>query len=181
MAGLILRSTKGSKLTIQEMDGNLTYLESIAGGDSGLSGSGISGYSGYSGTVGAGSTIRYNCNFNIGTGAGPFYFLNDPTTAPPSTDSIAVGSRQIVSKTGTLSNLYVALTTAPGGGATRVFTVRINGVNTALTCTIAGATTAGNNTGTSVAINAGDQVSVVMTTTGGPSQSDGPIISFLLN
>jgi hypothetical protein len=30
--GLTLREEKGSKLTIEEMDGNLTYLQSIAGG-----------------------------------------------------------------------------------------------------------------------------------------------------
>ncbi len=29
--GLILRSVKGSKLTISEMDGNLTYLQSLSG------------------------------------------------------------------------------------------------------------------------------------------------------
>ena len=34
MAGLILRGDKGSKLTAEEMDNNLVYLESNGGGDS---------------------------------------------------------------------------------------------------------------------------------------------------
>ena len=66
---LILRGQKGSKLTITEMDGNLSYLETLALGSSGISGYsgtdaiGISGYSGvdgFSGSDGASGISGYS-------------------------------------------------------------------------------------------------------------------------
>ena len=60
--GLTLRLIKGSKLTYQEMDDNLTYLQSIGVmGSSGSSGvDGLSGSSGTSGGGGGGSLIEIN-------------------------------------------------------------------------------------------------------------------------
>lgn len=56
---LITRTSKGSKLTITEMDNNLLYLESLSGatGTSGVNGtSGINGTSGVDGTSGINGT-----------------------------------------------------------------------------------------------------------------------------
>lgn len=55
---LVTRTEKGSKLTIQEMDSNLLYLESISlNGTSGSTGSsGTSGQSGVSGSSGTSGT-----------------------------------------------------------------------------------------------------------------------------
>ena len=124
-------------------------------------------------------TVRFTSNVNIGTAAGPLFYTAEAAVNPTATDSIAVGTRQMISRTGNLSRLYVALTTAPGGATTRTFTVYINGVATALAVTITGAATTGNNVATTVAVNAGDTVSCANTNTGGPAQSDGVIISFI--
>jgi hypothetical protein len=75
---LITRQGKGSKLTIQEMDGNLEYLDSKSTGSNGTSGvsgssgrsgtSGVSGSSGRSGTSGAnGSSGSSGANGSSGS------------------------------------------------------------------------------------------------------------------
>jgi len=79
--------------------------------------------------------------------------------------------RQLIPSSGTLKNLYIKLTTAPGGVATWTYTVRKNGVNTALTLTISGANTTGNVV-SDVAFIAGDEIDIVITPTGTPVISD---------
>jgi hypothetical protein len=69
-------------------------------------------------------------------------------------------SQQVISKNGTLQNLYARVLTAPGVGNSWIITVRVNGVNTLLTCTIAGAATASNNTAIEIPVVAGDLISV---------------------
>lgn len=66
----------------------------------------------------------------------------------------------LISEAGTLSNLYVTLGAALASG-TRSFTLRVNGVNSALTCTISAGGTAASDTSNSVAVNAGDRLVIV--------------------
>lgn len=68
--------------------------------------------------------------------------------------------QQVISHGGTLRNLYVVVNTGPGAGKSWVVTVRVNGVNSLLTCTIADANTAAHNTAVEIAVNAGDLLSV---------------------
>jgi hypothetical protein len=70
---------------------------------------------------------------------------------------------------GVLRNLYVALDGSPGVGKSYTFTVRLNGVNTALTCIIAEANTTGSNVADVVDVNAGDILSVAVTPAGVPT------------
>jgi hypothetical protein len=74
-------------------------------------------------------------------------------------------------RSGTLKNLYVRVSNAPGAGASRTITVRINGVNTTLTATVAGAATSNNNTANSVSISAGDYFSLIQTDAGGAANA----------
>jgi hypothetical protein len=67
----------------------------------------------------------------------------------------------------TLRNLYVNLTTVPGGGNARTFTIRINGVNSALALVISDFNTSGTNTITTVPVIAGDRISLQVTNTAG--------------
>ena len=69
---------------------------------------------------------------------------------------------------GTLKNLYVDLPAAPGAGASRTFTVRKNGVPTALTCTIADPATSCSDTVNTVSFAAGDTAVLQQTPSGGP-------------
>lgn len=71
---------------------------------------------------------------------------------------------------GTFSKLYIALSAAPGGGKSYIFTLMKNGVATALTCTITGAVaTTGSDTSNSVAVVAGDLLSIKGDATGSPT------------
>ena len=65
-----------------------------------------------------------------------------------------------VPRAGTLKNLYVYQRVASGaGGRTDIYTVRKNGADQAITCTLDNAQT-GQDTTNTVAVAAGDQVSV---------------------
>ncbi len=72
----------------------------------------------------------------------------------------------VATRSGVVQNLYVSLTAAPGVGTSKTLTVRINGVNTALAVTVAGAATTGNNTANVISFVAGDLISIQVTHTG---------------
>ena len=61
---------------------------------------------------------------------------------------------------GTLKTLYVAVTTSSGSNTGDIFTVRVNGVNTSITCTLIQSATTGNDTTNTAAVVVGDLVSV---------------------
>ena len=126
--------------------------------------------------------MTFSSSVPLTNGAGDLlFFLNDNTNTPSNTNppSIAVGTQRMCAITGTLGNLYVQISAAPGLGTSRAFTVWINGVATLLTCTVTGAATTANNTATSVSVTAGDRISVAMqNSTPGPGTSDGGTISF---
>ncbi|HST26218.1 MAG TPA: hypothetical protein VLJ76_09510 [Gaiellaceae bacterium] len=69
---------------------------------------------------------------------------------------------------GTLHDLHVVISAAPGLGASRTFTVRLNGVPTALSCTLTGASTACSNTVASVSVLDFDVMTVMHTVLGVP-------------
>lgn len=68
---------------------------------------------------------------------------------------------------GTLRALYVKATTGPTVSSGHTFTVRKNGVDTTMTCTMAFATTTAQDTSNSVSVTAGDTISIK--TTGTPT------------
>jgi hypothetical protein len=72
--------------------------------------------------------------------------------------------------TGVFRNLIVELVTAPGAG-TRAFTLRINGVDSAMTLSMTSAGTVAQSTGVDVPVTAGDLVCLSQFATGTPSNS----------
>jgi hypothetical protein len=63
-------------------------------------------------------------------------------------------------RTGTLKNMYIFQRLASGNaGRTDVYTVRVNGVDTTIICTLNNATS-GNDTTNTKAVAAGDQISI---------------------
>ena len=72
----------------------------------------------------------------------------------------------------TITNLTFKLTSPPGVGNARTLTLRVNGVNTVLSCTITGLATACSLAG-NVAVAALDSISVLHTVTGAPAASIG--------
>lgn len=64
----------------------------------------------------------------------------------------------IITRSHLIHNMYVRLATAPGGATSRTFTIYLNGVATAITVTIAGASTTGNNTANSINVVVGDTI-----------------------
>jgi hypothetical protein len=72
---------------------------------------------------------------------------------------------------GTLRNLIVKLSTAPGSGKSFVFTVRVNGVDSGVTVTIADTDTTARDITNSVSVSAGDYVSLKAVPSGTPTSA----------
>lgn len=66
--------------------------------------------------------------------------------------------QQLISSAGVIENLFAEVTTAPGTGETVTITLRLNGADTALTCTISGTGTTASDTTHTVTVAAGDSV-----------------------
>lgn len=80
--------------------------------------------------------------------------------------------QEVISSAGVITNFLVKLDSAPGAAKQYVFTLRVNGVDSALTCTISGAaSTTGTDTSHSVNVSAGDLVSISCTPSGTPTSS----------
>jgi hypothetical protein len=73
-------------------------------------------------------------------------------------DFIGTDYRLVIPRDGTLSRLYAHHASSTSQAVT--YTVRVNGSPTALTCEIAGGATSANLTEGTVAVNAGDRVSI---------------------
>lgn len=84
------------------------------------------------------------------------------------TDAIAA---QICAVAGTIDNLYITETVAPGSGKSRVYTLYKNGSPTSLTCTIADAakTASDTNAAHAVTVAAGDLLSLESVPSGTPA------------
>src|SRR3990167_415979 len=79
--------------------------------------------------------------------------------------------QQVIAIPGTIKNLYVELTSSPGSGKSYTSALMVNGVATALSVAIADSATTGNDTADSIAVNAGDLISLRITPSGTPTAS----------
>jgi len=77
--------------------------------------------------------------------------------------------REICPCAGTIKNLYVKLTGAPGAGKSYTFTLCVNGTPSALTCTIADTDTTGSDVTNTVSVSAGGTLSLVVVPSGSPT------------
>jgi hypothetical protein len=106
--------------------------------------------------------LEFGCNDDGTTTTGSYYMRNLNRSAVCSADDSASGGGFAVStRTGVIQRLYCVNQTAPGASQTVVYTVRIEEVNTALTCTMSGASaTTCSDTSNTAAITAGELVSI---------------------
>jgi hypothetical protein len=86
-----------------------------------------------------------------------------------------INAQVLMTEPGIVKDLYVFLDTAPGVGNDRTFTVRLNGVDTALTTTLSDATTQQANTVDNFAVTTYDRISILHTSTGTPTSTTGII------
>lgn len=103
----------------------------------------------------AGVTMTTSASNTSATGTGYI-----PPEANTGFGSSAPANELLVSEDGTFSNLYVTLGAVLGSG-TRTFTLRKNGVNQSLTCSIAAGNQFGSDTLNSVSVVAGDRIVIV--------------------
>jgi hypothetical protein len=96
-------------------------------------------------------------------------FLKWDIGGDSTTESPSIGTQRNVAVSGNLKNFAVALNVAPGGGTSYAFTVRVNGVDTAITCTISGAAKTCADSVDSAAISINDLVSIKSVPSGGPA------------
>ncbi len=87
-------------------------------------------------------------------------------------DTVATSGRQLVSTGGTISKLYVKLDAAPGSGKTWTFTIMVAGAASDLTCSITGDETFGVDDSNSIAVSAGETLSIRSTSSGAPTNSN---------
>ena len=81
----------------------------------------------------------------------------------------ATEAYQIIPTNGTLKKLYVELESAPGAGKSYVFTLRINGANGIITCTVSDTNITANDLVNTIAVSAGDTVGITVTPSGTPN------------
>lgn len=112
---------------------------------------------------------EFTIYFQSGNTVGPnqtVYIYCMQLYPPEGYDSVETntGVRFLATRAGTLKNLYVHVNTPPGLGETFTFRLRINGVNTALTCTISGAAAYdASDTAHTAAVAVGDRITLAFT------------------
>ena len=80
--------------------------------------------------------------------------------------------RQVCPTSGTFSDLRVELSVAPGTGCSYTYTLRVNGVNTALTCAVSDTNTVGSDTAHTVDVVAGDILTIGIVPSGAAVSND---------
>src|SRR5437667_7760611 len=101
-------------------------------------------------------TIRWNSGSNLSDNTFQLYGKQD---------TVEEQSQLVFLEKGILSNLTVKLTSAPGIGNSRKFTVKLNSVNTSLDVIIADNATSGSNNIDQVQVNELDCISLLHTST----------------
>ena len=80
---------------------------------------------------------------------------------------------------GVLSNLTIALDAAPASGTTKIFTLRVNNVDSAMAVTIDDAHTSATYSGAGISVSAGDLLCISYTKTGTPGSSSLASVSWV--
>lgn len=126
------------------------------------------------GEIGYNSSLTYMEYYNgstwaaVGAGAQMAFTTDGNPMANGSTNYVGMGgtgSSEIVyqypmATACSVTAMYVSITVAPGSGKSRAFTVRKNGSDTAVTCTVSDLATTANDTSHSVSFAAGDLLSI---------------------
>ena len=87
------------------------------------------------------------------------------------TTSATEANANVPLPSGTATKLVVSLTVAPGTGQSATLSIRKNGSNSVLTCTVSGTSTTCTDAVDSVAFNNGDLLSILYTKTGSAAAS----------
>lgn len=115
----------------------------------------------------------------IGTAAPGTQYAYISSTVQGLWDGTETNRDQPVAAAMTLTDMVVRLTTAPGAGDTRVFTVMVNGSATACTVTISDTAVQNTVNGLSVSVAEGDTISMQAEATGTPADSTGAFWSIV--
>ena len=99
------------------------------------------------------------------TAAGSTVYLSKANGSPGGTETI--DKQFVCPKAGTIGDLFVRLSLAPGAGKNLVITVRKSGADQALTCTISDAAVIGNDITHTFTVAAGDYITISANLTAG--------------
>jgi len=88
-------------------------------------------------------------------------------------ENTEIGVQQLMPVAGTVQNLYAFVQVVPGGTATWTLTIRKNGANTAVTCTIQPAALSCSDNTHTASFVAGDLIAVLVTSSGAPAATPG--------
>jgi hypothetical protein len=121
----------------------------------------------------------FSCSVLSNTGTLQFLFPMFSSTAAPIVEANARMRVTLPSGvTGKLSRLRVDIGTAATGDVT--YTLRVNSVNTAITCSVPGTGTSGTDLVNTVTVNDGDILSFGAQRTAGSSAANNIIASFMM-
>ncbi|MDB5277549.1 MAG: hypothetical protein JWR61_2504 [Ferruginibacter sp.] len=120
-----------------------------------------------------GGTMMLSGNTNNSTettssGGQKNYYPITGTISSVSTSDVQAGTRTVMSRAGTIRNLFVKLDGSPGGGNNLIVTVYKNGTAQTLTTTIGNPSVSGSDTSNSFTVAAGDEVGIVISSTSAP-------------
>lgn len=111
---------------------------------------------------------QWGCADPAGLSTGMFLTLGPYSITDCGTsEGLSSPTQTLVTRTGTIQRLFVRMSAALTAGTTMAVTARKNGVDTAVTCTVASAGTTCSDVANTAAITAGDLLSISYTETGG--------------
>ncbi|WP_304196851.1 hypothetical protein [Flavobacterium alvei] len=121
----------------------------------------------------SGGTMMFTGNTNnvaASTANTTFYPVMGTISGTAVTTSSSAGTRTLISRDGTIRNLYVKSSTNPGSGNSYAISIRLNGSSTTLTATISGSNaTSASNTTNSFTVVAGDEIEIQLAPNSNPT------------
>ena len=132
----------------------------------------------FKGSTAGESIICYCSTVGVGGGGGltKYQAVMGNVESPAAWGNSSI---QPIPTNGTLKKMYVNVQTAPGVGESLTITLLKGGIATALTVTIAGVNTTGNDVANTVAVSAMDELTFQMTSSGGAANQGESQISMV--
>ena len=168
VSGVLPIANGGTNSTATPTNGGVSYGtgSAYAFTDAGSSGQVLKSNGASAPTWGDGGTMMFSGNSNNANVNNKTLYFPITGISAGSTTSTQAGTRSLVSRAGTVKNLYVITSASLASGKTGSVTVTKNGVATTLAVTLDNVNTSFNDTTHSFTAAPGDEIGIKVTTTG---------------
>jgi hypothetical protein len=110
-------------------------------------------------------------NVNANTGSTTFYPVMGTISGTAVTTSTSAGTRTLISRAGTITNLYMRSTVSTGNSDRWRITIMKNGQSTTVVATITGSLVLADSGNTSFTVAAGDEIEIQLAPSNGPNSA----------